>query len=94
LKTPHTEESFQSHIKRSPTGNSLTMFVNMHQTPEERRDKYNMAREYGISWPIAQHLRDFRWTKFDLFIQCYLTPGTQLRFRGFARTLETSDSNN
>jgi len=53
---------------KSPTGNPLTIYVNMHQTAEERRDKYHYHKSLGYSWQIANQRRDWRWTTIQYFI--------------------------
>lgn len=57
-----------SHIL-SETGNPLTAFVNLCQTPEERRDKYGFCRFLGISHPWARRMRDWHWTKINLLCE-------------------------
>lgn len=74
-----TGKKYESHIKYSETGNPLTKFVNLCQTPEERRDKYAFCRFYGLSVYFAAILRDWHWTKLNEFIKAYLTIGCQLR---------------
>jgi hypothetical protein len=44
----------------SPGGNPLTRFVNLWQTPEERRGKYHLLRSIGLDVSRAQQGRDFR----------------------------------
>ena len=74
MRTP-ANQPIESHIRReSATGNPLTKFVNLLQTPEERRDKYAFCRECGASRNLAYRLRDFRWTKLNLFLDAYLHP--------------------
>lgn len=45
---------------KSPGGNSLSIFVNMVQTPRERREKYYLLRSIGLSVAKARQARDFR----------------------------------
>jgi len=54
--------------KYSPTGNPLTAFVNLHQTPQERRDKYVFCRTAGVDAGWSRAMRDWRWTKIFLFM--------------------------
>ena len=58
----------------SEGGNPLTKFVNLCQTPEERRDKYAFVRSFGLSRDHADKLRDWHWTKINMFIDTYLHP--------------------
>ncbi len=51
----------------SSTGNPLTVFVNLHQTKEERRNKYWAVRNEGYSPAIATRLRDWRWKSIFQF---------------------------
>lgn len=44
----------------SPGGNPLTEFVNLWQSPEERREKYYLLRSIGLSHEKARRGRDFR----------------------------------
>lgn len=55
----------------SSTGNPLTSFVNMNQTPQERQEKYAYIRSLGLSWQTAQRLRDFRWSKLQIWVGVY-----------------------
>ena len=71
MRTP-ANQPIESHIRRkSPTGNPLTKFVNLCQTPEERRDKYNYCRFFGLDYIQATRMRDWHWTKVNLFIEAY-----------------------
>ena len=45
---------------KSPTGNPLSKFVNLWQSPEERRGKYYLLRSIGLSVAKARQARDFR----------------------------------
>lgn len=57
--------------KYSADGNPLTQYVNMHQTKEERREKYHYLLSLGFSAALARQGRDFRWStiqrKVDYF---------------------------
>lgn len=44
-------------------------FVNKKQSPIDRRNKYNLARERGLTSFQARRIRDFRITKFNLIIK-------------------------
>jgi hypothetical protein len=44
----------------SPGGNPLTSFVNLNQTPEERREKYHLLKSIGLSSARARQGRDWR----------------------------------
>jgi hypothetical protein len=70
---PNGKTYEESHIK-SEGGNPLTKFVNLLQTPEERQDKYAFCRSFGLSVHRARVLRDWHWTKINLFIYAYLHP--------------------
>jgi hypothetical protein len=71
VRTPQTANT-ESWIRReSPTGNPLTKFVNLLQSPEERRDKYNYCRFFGLPYYVAMRLRDWHWTKINLYIGAY-----------------------
>lgn len=59
-----------SHIL-SETGIPLTAFVNLCQTPQERRDKYAICREMGVSHPWARRMRDWHWTKLSIYLQAF-----------------------
>lgn len=48
--------------KYSPSGNPLTAFVNLHQTPQERRDKYIFCRLANINPSWSRAMRDWRWS--------------------------------
>ena len=45
---------------KSPTGNPLSKFVNLWQSPEERKGKYYLLRSIGLSVVRARQGRDFR----------------------------------
>ena len=45
---------------RSPGGNPLTMFVNMNQSPEERRSKYHLLKSIGLDYQHCRQGRDWR----------------------------------
>jgi hypothetical protein len=47
---------------KSESGNPLTKYVNMHQTKEERREKYHYLKGLGFSVAYATQGRDFRWS--------------------------------
>lgn len=66
------ENIYESHIKRSGSGNPLTKFVNLNQSPDERRDKYAFCRFYGLNSYLARVLRDWHWSKINLFIEARL----------------------
>jgi hypothetical protein len=62
-----------SHMK-SEAGNPLTKFVNLCQTPEERRDKYAFVRSFGLSRQWAYKLRDCHWTFINKVIEAHIHP--------------------
>lgn len=64
-------KTYQSHIAYSETGNPLTKYVNLCQSAEERRDKYAFCRFFGMSVMISMRLRDWHWTKINMFIEAY-----------------------
>jgi hypothetical protein len=66
-KAPNGKE-YESHIARSESGNPLTKFVNLCQSAEERRDKYAFCRFFGVSSYHAIRMRDWHWTKINLFL--------------------------
>jgi len=72
MKTPFTPRHYESHIAYSATGNPLTKYVNMLQSPEERRDKYHFCREFGLPVSLARQLRGWHWEKINIFIPAYL----------------------
>jgi len=41
--------------------------VNLHQTPEQRREKYDFVRGLGLSSYHAKKMRDWRWSKLYRF---------------------------
>lgn len=92
-KSP-TGKEYQSHVKYSASGNPLTKFVNLCQTPEERRDKYAFCLFFGLPWQIANRLRDWHWTKINLFIEAYLKDPGLLTADGGPRAAVPSDTNN
>jgi hypothetical protein len=47
-------------VPLSPGGNPLTSFVNLWQTPEERREKYHLLRSIGLNSAHAKQGRDWR----------------------------------
>jgi len=71
LINPYTNKEYAPHIAKSPTGNPLTKFVNLCQTAEERRDKYNFCREFGSPVWIARLLRDWNWPKINLYLEAF-----------------------
>ena len=74
MRTP-ANQPIESHIRReSPTGNPLTKFVNLCQTPEERRDKYNYCRFFGLDYIHATRMRDWHWPKINAYIYYFSHP--------------------
>lgn len=59
---------------KSESGNPLTKFVNLCQSAEERRDKYRYCRFFGLSSRQGMRMRDWHWTKINLFIQTLQNP--------------------
>lgn len=49
-------------------GNPLTSLVNMHQTAEERSDKYRFCRFMGKNVDWSRKMRDWHWTKINLLL--------------------------
>jgi len=49
----------------SPSGNPLTKYVNLHQTKEERREKYNYCRAMGFNTSWSRGMRDWRWKQIQ-----------------------------
>lgn len=47
------------------SGNPDTCRVNLYQTPEERRAKYNLVRSFGINSYWAMGMRDWRLTSIE-----------------------------
>jgi hypothetical protein len=70
----------ESHIK-SEGGNPLTKFVNLCQSPEERRDKYAFVRSFGLSRNVAYRLRDCHWTYINKVLDVFLHPQQLKLFR-------------
>lgn len=68
MKTPHTHKHYERSYLFSATGNPLTKFVNLCQSPEERRDKYHFSRFMGVDSYTAMTLRDWHWTKINLYL--------------------------
>jgi len=60
---------------KSASGNPLTSYVNMFQTPEERRGKYAYLRSIGVKIAWARTVRDWRWTKINLYVGCLIAEG-------------------
>lgn len=89
-----TGKQYESRIKYSKSGNPLTKFVNLCQTPEERRDKYAFCRFWGINYKLAMQMRDWHWTKINMFVEAFTQGGSQLRLRGLAGAVEPSKLNN
>lgn len=56
---------------KSPSGNPLTRYVNMHQTPEERKEKYHYLKLFGFCVPYCNQGRDFRWSTIQRNIDYY-----------------------
>jgi hypothetical protein len=73
ITAPNAKTYQQSHIK-SEGGNPLTKYVNLCQTPEERRDKYAHARFFGLSRNQAERMRDWHWSKITQAIDAFLHP--------------------
>jgi hypothetical protein len=44
----------------------MMKYVNLHQTPEERRDKYRYCRCLGLSVGNSRRLRDWHWSALRL----------------------------
>lgn len=49
-------------------------FVNLWQSAEHRKEKYYLALSLGVSWPIAQRMRDWRLNKIERYFGLPLTP--------------------
>jgi hypothetical protein len=47
----------------------MRYLVNDRQPPEERREKYNLIRELGLSVSHAKRYRDWRWSKINRFME-------------------------
>jgi len=92
-KSP-TGKKYESHIKYSESGNPLTKYVNLCQTPEERRDKYAFCRFWGINVMWATVMRDWHWTKINLFIEYFCKGGCQLHLGLSPCSALVSDINN
>lgn len=73
MTQPPSHIAQEARTEYSPTVNPLSKFVNLTQTPEERRDKYAFCREYGLPWQLAIRLRDWHWTKINLFVPAWLS---------------------
>jgi len=65
--------------KYSPTGNPLTSLVNLHQTPEERRDKYLFVRSAGVNSSWSRSIRDWRWTSIFEYLDKGIPKEVQFR---------------
>jgi hypothetical protein len=52
-------------VPLSPGGNPLTSFVNLFQSPEERREKYHLLKSIGLSSERARQGRDWRLTAIE-----------------------------
>lgn len=63
----------------SESGNPLTSYVNLCQSAEERRDKYAFARFFGLPIARAVQLRDWHWTKINMFIEAWQRIGAVKR---------------
>jgi hypothetical protein len=61
-------KTYSTCYLRSETGNPLTKYVNLRQTPEERRDKYAFCRFFNLTRNQATRMRDWHWTKINLFL--------------------------
>jgi len=48
---------------------SKIRWVNMHQTKEERREKYRLAREHGANSYQARVVRDWTMPHLKLFLE-------------------------
>lgn len=48
---------------------SRSNYINMFQTPEDRRAKYALCRANGLNSTLAQALRDWHPNKLNLFIE-------------------------
>ncbi len=53
----------------SKGGNPLTVFVNLFQTKEERKEKYWLIRSFGYNWYEAQQKRDWRMKTIEDFLR-------------------------
>ena len=64
VKAPNGKTYEESHM-RSESGNPLTKYVNLCQSPEERRDKYAFCRIFGVTSYVAMAMSDWHWTKIN-----------------------------
>jgi hypothetical protein len=67
-------KTYKESYLRSETGNRLTKYVNLCQSPEERRDKYAFCRFFGIKACIARSMRDWHWTKIQPALEALTNP--------------------
>jgi hypothetical protein len=44
-------------------------FVNAYQSPDDRRTKYLMLKNFGVSAEWARRARDFTWPKVLRFVE-------------------------
>ena len=56
------------HYGVSPTGNPLTGYVNMFQTPAERKYKYDLVKDAGYSADLARRLRCWRLSRVRMYL--------------------------
>jgi hypothetical protein len=73
VKAPNGKTYEESHV-RSEGGNPLTKYVNLCQDPQERRDKYQFCRIYGLPIHLARRARDWHWPKINMLIDAWLHP--------------------
>lgn len=46
-----------------------SQLVNLHQTPQDRRDKYFYLRAHGVSYSWACRARDFTWSHIEIVVR-------------------------
>jgi hypothetical protein len=49
--------------------------VNRSQSADERRDKYMLLRDLGLSYSHAKRMRDWRWSKIRIAVVVELEVG-------------------
>ena len=69
MKTPNHRDYDSPPVPCSEGGNPLTKFVNLYQTPQERRDKYAFCRFFGLKYSLCYTMRDWHWPKINGFIE-------------------------
>lgn len=63
---------YHDHEKYGHFDNPQTKFVNLWQSPDERKEKYWLCRTLGESYSSARRMRDWRLTKIEeYFIRFY-----------------------